>query len=482
VPVAGDPVVDLKLKAGLGGQAVFGHATELEIRLFAATPFDGELQILDYNGLSILPVYLEERKEQTLWLPVIPDQAGLIRVRLQSRVSNIQEHSLVFMLSPTTLTLISRATSGETKLGGYRRLEGTTPTIISTTSLPHTPQAYDSVDAVVAEASFLAGLSQNQYSALGSYLSGCGIMLLSADMKSFLERLRGVSGCGGQFVQVYDSLSRVSSLLVELMSLRPPRPPSAHELVSLQHTGMQTATMNAVALYLGGYLLFTALVTWRAKQLRQLMLLPLLVAGAGILAWSGTGSHRVITWAESESGDGHIRVSSLLLLGGSRRGESRLRLLSDARLISVAGASRSSGIVYQDRDGETVLHGHTDLLSPQTYLLTSVRRQSPLFQLTIQDGIPEIVFFGKRSPAQTRLLWRGQAYNIPSLTYEGRWRPDESQGHRPNNNEERLLNRRLAYGDPALLLPFTSGIPALNGPEVINAGWLVIRPASNILL
>jgi hypothetical protein len=480
LPAASEPTIDMKLKAGLGGQAVSGRTTELEIRLFAATPFDGELHVLDNNGLSILPVHLDELKAHTLWLPVTPEPAGPIRVRLQSNGTDVLEQALAFVLSRTPLTIISSAIPAEAKLDSHQRSKGITPVIISPLSLPHTPQAFDSVDAMIAERSFLSGLSQAQYHALGSYLSGCGIMLLSADMKSMLERLRDVSGCGGKFVQLYDDLSRVSSILLELMAQRPPHLPGPYELMSLQYTGMQSPTANAIFLYLGGYLLFIALMAWRVKRLHYLMLLPPLVAGAGTLAWSGTGSHRLITWAESESGNSHIRVSSLLLLGGDRRGESRVKLQSDARLIKKAGISRHSGILYQDRDGEPVLYGYTDLLAPQTYLLTSVARQSPQFQLAIQDGIPEIVFFGKTSPADTRLLWRGQAYNIPSLTHKDRWRPDESQGHRPAGNEERLLNRRLAYDDPALLLPFTPDSPLLNDSEVQNMGWLVIKCASSI--
>jgi hypothetical protein len=485
LPVTSDPVIDLKLKAGLGAQAVTGRTTELEIRLFTTTPFDGELQILDYNGLSTLPIYLEERKQQSIWLPVIPLPDGPIRVRLKSNGSDIQEHALAFEQSPSPLTIISGAIPGENNRDNYQwleGLEGTTPAIISTLSLPHTPQAYDSVDAVIAKASLLTGLSHNQYSALGSYLKGCGIMLLSAEMKSVLERLRDVSGCSGKFVQRYDNLSQIPTLLLELMKQRLPPPPSPHEMVSLQNTSMQSATVKTISLYLGGYLVFIALMTWRGKRLHYLMLIPLLVAGAAILVWSGKGSHRVITWAESQSGNSHTRVSSLLLLGGNRRGESRIKLQSDARLINLTGTSRHSGILYQDLDSEPVLYGHTDLLVPQTYLLSSVWKLSPQFRITIQDGIPEIVFLGKGSPEDTRLLWRGQAYSIPNLTIEDRWRPDASQGQPPENNEERLLNRRLAYDDPALLLPFTPDLPVLSGSEVKNRGWLVIRPATNVSL
>jgi hypothetical protein len=127
---------------------------------------------------------------------------------------------------------------------------------------------------------------------------------------------------------------------------------------------------------------------------------------------------------------------------------------------------------YRLDNSHVVLHEHTYLLSPRAYKMNSVAWQSPRFQLSIQQGHPQVVFIGKDFPKQTRLIWRGKSYRVPVLSPNQHWQPDENQGQPPASAAERLLNRRLAYTDPALLLPLTTDSTHSGTPAI---GWLVIR-------
>jgi len=299
-------------------------------------------------------------------------------------------------------------------------------------------------------------------------------MLLSDTNQAMLKHLRNLSGCNGRFIQSYENLSQVRPMLLKLKAKWPPKAPTPQDLISLWQPPFQQQMITSISLYLGGYLFFFTLVIWRIKQTSYLLLLPALVAAAGVLTWTGKGNNHLLSWAETESGDNYNRISSLLMLGIDRRGENTITLGSKTRLSNFMDRSQTPNIHYLQENGQRKLSGQTRLLLPQAYYLTSISRQAPQFLLTVNSGRPEVTFLGKESPAETRLLWRGHSYTVPILSQGGRWQP-ETSGQNPASPAEYLLNRHLAFGDPALLLPFSPAQTETINTKTQNTGWLVIR-------
>lgn len=475
LPAIASPVIDMELKAGLGGLAVSGRATEMMLRLFSTSPIDGHVEITDSNGVATLPVRLDEQREKIWWLPVNPGAPGSVRVRLITNQGRVIEKQQAFEHSRRPVTIISSTIPAGFGFSGHQQSGRIRPVILSTAGLPHVAQAYAGVGAIVSDAQFLSKLTRDQYHALGQYLGGCGIMLVSDADPAVLERLRDISGCNGHSIDTYADLSAVTALLLRLDAERPPGPPAPAELMPLQRKVFQQRMVSSLSFYLCGYVIFIALVAWRIKTTRYLLLLPVLVAGAGALAWSGTGGHQLISWAETQSGDQYSRVSSLLLLGGDRMGHSSVLLGPDSRLAAIGGDLQLPGIHYQDDGRHRELSGDTRLLVPRACELTSVSRYSPPFSLTLRDGQPQVILQAQAFPHDTRLLWRGHAFTVPVLTKGESWQPLESPGHEPGSPAERLLNRRLAFGDPALLLPFGPGMVDAGGADTQATGWLAIR-------
>jgi len=465
----------MEVKPGLGGQAVAGQTTEIKIHLYATRPVNGELEINDGNILTRLPFQLDEHREKTLWLPFTAKPFKPVEVKLITNRGEVIEKKLALEHSNTSLTLISRTIPAEQTLNSFHQATGITPVILSATGLPHIPQAYAGVNAIVTDPTSLSSLSQDQYHALAYYLSQCNIMLLSGANQTLLKDLKSISGCGGRFIQSYQNLSQVSPMLLELSAKRPPKIPAPQDLMSLRQPLFQQQMITSISLYLGGYIFFFTLVSWRMKKMHYLLPLPALVAAAGALIWTGEGSHHLISWAETESSDNYNKISSLLMLGGNRRGENRVTVGAETRLSNFIGESQTPSIHYLQDGDQRKLSGFTHLLSPQAYHLTSTTRQLPQFLLTIKEGRPEVVFLGEESPVETRLLWRGHAYKVPMLSRDERWQPEKKLAQDPASLAESLLNRHLAFGDPALLLPLSPELAETDDSNIQTTGWLVIR-------
>ncbi|MDX2475799.1 MAG: hypothetical protein QNL05_00360 [Gammaproteobacteria bacterium] len=465
----------MELKAGLGGRVVTGQTSEVKIHLFATRPVTGELEISDANGLTIFPVQLDERREKTLWLPVTAKISRPVEIKLITNRGEVIEKKLSYEHGRTSLTLISRTIPAEQTFNSFHQATGITPVILSAAGLPHIPQAYAGVNAIVSDPQSMSSLSQDQYHALAYYLSRCNIMLLSGANHTVLKDLQSISGCGGRFIQSYQNLSQVRPMLLKLSAKRPPKTPAAQDLMPLRQPPFQQQMITSISLYLGGYIFFFTLVSWRVKKTHYLLLVPALVTAAGILIWTGEGSHHQISWAETESGDNYNKLSSLLMLGGNRRGENRVTIDTKTRVSNFIGESQTPSIHYlQDADLRK-LSGFTHLLSPQAYHLTSSSRQLPRFQLSIKEGQPEVIFLGEKSSAKTRLLWRGHTYKVPVLSRDERWQPEKTQAQDPVSLAERLLNRHLAFADPALLLPFSPELAEADKSNIQTTGWQVIR-------
>ena len=464
----------MKLEAGLAGQAVSGHTTEIKIWLYAETTVEASLQIRDGMGLLTMPVMLDELQSKTLWLPVTPNPLGTIKVSLITNEGQIIRKELGLQLNRSVLTLISR-TSAMVDVDHFQPLTDIIPAIISAQGMPHTTQGYAAIETIITDAPTLSRLSSSQYQALSNYLSHCNILLLTETSPEILAELRSIAGCAGHFIHRYDRLSSIPSLLLRLNSQRSPRLPTAQELRPFWQGAFKARISTALSLYLSGYLLFVAFAVWRIRKTHYLLLLPIIFSVTGILAWTGSGDNRLFSWSEAVSGDPQLRSASLLLLGGERRGPYRAAVGAHVQLSTVDKPSAAGNMGYQPQGQMQILSGKAQLLSPQSYRLTSITQQALPFSLTLKEGQPLLKYLGGELADSPRLLWRGLSYRIPPLAAGNHWQPNKNLGQATSSEEERLLNRRLSLDEPALLLkqPLDIKIAGIDSGQ--SSGWLVIR-------
>jgi len=465
----------LELKTGLDGHAVDGQTSEIEIRLLSTSVISGQLEINDAFGHTLIPVKLSERVEKTFWQAVTVEQNKSIIVRWIPEHGDIIEKQLLVDHSQTALTIISRSIPLKLTLDKNPPSVAITPVILSTQNLPHTPQAYAGIEAFITAPQTLSSLSKDQYLALSDYLSSCNILLLSTVEQPLLKRLKDFSGCSGRFIQSYETLEQIPQILATLKGRRSAQTPSADEMTLAGQKQFQQQMLSSIVLYLTGYILFIILLTWFIKKTQYQLLIPLIVAGAGILAWSGEGSQQLISWVEAESGDNHVINSSLLFLGGNRSGDNSISLNTTSRLSSGMKQAQQPQINYQQNLTSRVLTVKSQLLSPQTFKLTSISTQSLPFELKIQQDLPKIITFEDSIADKALLLWRGQTYDIPSLTPGTSWQPDETMGKSAVSPAEKLLLSRLAFDAPAILMPFTPNYSGVISSNLQHTGWLVIR-------
>jgi hypothetical protein len=475
--VAGDPVAEMELKAGLAGQIVAGGTGELEIRLFASRPFHGDLVLEDANGTTRLPVHLDERKVRTIHLPVRPGHLKSVGAKLLSEQGVVTSRDLGFEQRGEPLTLIASSIPSYQAFDSHRESHGITPLILAADGLPHLPQTYESVAALVMDPQTLSRLSADQYRSLADYLGRCGVLLLRDMEEASLRKLQGIAGCQGRLIETFDSLSQIPPTLQRLGGISPLKPPALTDLLTLQATENQHRIMLTITLYLLGYLLLTALAVWRLQKTQLLLLLPFLAAGAAALVWNGPSQWTLISWSEMESGDSHMRTSSLLIQEGDKRGENNLELDKWVPLRLPMGDSSGSSIQYMEQGDSRRLTGFTPLLVQQHYQLFTLSQHTPGLLLSMQTGSPEIIVGQRGETTQAKLIWHGQAFDLPPLSAGARWQPDQNRGRAPTAAAELLLSRRLAFEDTALLLPSKAMLNGLLLHATQSIGWLVIRPA-----
>jgi hypothetical protein len=473
LPAAGSTELSMELTAGLGGQVVSGRSSELGIRLFAGSATRVELQFSDRNGDTTIPVTLDAHNEKRLWIPVSPAARGPLQVRLLTDAGEVVESELRFAQDDTPITIVSRALSA-TRFPVSSAATGIRPVVIAPDGFPHSFQAYAGVAAMVTDLASLSGLSTDQYRAFAKYLGGCNLLLVSAASKALLQQLRELAGCGGRFISGYEDLEQVPALLQTLAAARGLQSPSAQNLSSLLAPGWRDEMATSLTLYLAGYIVFIALINWRMKKIQYLLLLPVAVAVAGVLAWSGNGASRSVSWVEAQSGDSHASVTTLLQLGGDRRGGSSAAIDDDAALSRFGGGPPVASIRYAQPQGRRLLSVQTTLLEPAAWRMLGVRRQALPYSLQMRQGVPEVV--RRTDPATDRatLMWQGYTYPVPELAKGESWRPHETRKLPALSAAEKLLQRYLQPESPALLLPFTSRLETL-AAQVQDHGFVVIR-------
>lgn len=472
----------MDIRAGLGGQAIDGLASELEISLFSSQSFTGEVEITDGLGRTVIPVQIDEQKLNSRWLAVTPDRHQPIQVNLVINGNRVLSKQLTFEVNKNPFSIISSSIPRSQTLDKLQYSNSNTPLILPSMGLPHTIPATAGVAAIVTEPESLASLTDAQYNALNHYLERCGFMLVTAAQGSMLKRLKNISGCNGRFVQVFDDITQIPALLDRMQSQRPPGLPSASDLLSLQPTDLKQQMVPTITIFLGAYILLILLISLRLKNLNYLFLLPVFASIAGIIAWSGQGSQQMISWAETESGDNQVRVSSLLLSGGNRQGNSSINIGSEIHVLKLNKDSQRPDFSYSKQASYRVMQVKTHLLRPHSLELKYVSHVESPFLLKLENNIPKIIFQGSQPEQNCLLLWQGHTYEIPTLIQGSVWQPEPGSGRQPGTAMERLLNRHLNYDSAALLLPYESAPAHTGTPTMKPAGWLVIRHDQGQLL
>ena len=467
----------MELKAGLAGQVGSGRATEIEIRLFATSPVSGELLFKDSNGSNRMKIRLSERQEQIIRLPVAPLPLKPLKVWLSGDGFADIGRELTFEQSDQRLTLVASPIPSYQTFDSHRIAQGITPLILSAEGLPYLSQTYDSVVALVMDQRTLSRLSSDQYHSLADYLSRCGTLLLHRTDQGAVRQLRNSAGCGGRYIEAFNDLTEVAPTLQRLGDSGPVTPPTLTDLLTLRESDQRQQMISALSLFLAGYLLLVVLALWRLQKPQLAMLLPLLAAAAAGLAWNGSSQRSLVSWSETESGDKTMRTFGLLSVGGNRRDDFNLALGEGLQLYPPHEKPRDLVIQYEEDGASRRLAASSPLLVQQHYGFSTLQHKETGYTLSMREGVPLIRFPPRGDLSQTKLIWRGQVFDLPSFPTGGSWRPGRHQGRPPVSPAERLICRRLAFEDAALLMPHSVSYDEIPLSAGYAAGWLVIRPA-----
>ena len=466
---------EFKVAESLYGKFRQGDSTEIRVDIASPRASSAELIIDDWNGETIYHLQLDEQQKKTLWLGVTPKQNGTLTATLTPGQSESIAESMSFSPLDSLIVLVSiNPKENDWDDNVSKQTDPSTVLLTTANGFPHTIQGYMAVGSIVTDLQTLTKLDEQQSKALGAHLAACGILLLDDAAPRVLEGLAAQAGCGGRFVKGFASLNEVPSLQQQLAAQLPAKLPDIEELIQLTPAPGHLW----IVFYLATYLLLMALLTAISSRPVLLLLLPLLTAGAGIIAWYGKGQQYLIIWAETEGGDTHARYSALLSTGGDRRGLQTSIFSQDANLRRNHHSAIGQPIRHDVHDGTRQLSNPTTLFSPEIVQLEGLIRNTDGFgvNLSMIDDRPRVSNQSHESSPPGYLVWHNRSFQIPPLPPEEAWRP-ETSGNPPEDPAIQLLSRRTPYGEAALLYPMPMDSSHIAPSATRSSGWLIIHPA-----
>jgi len=447
-----------------GGRFFPGQESEIAVRLLSGSSGPFELLI---RGGDIPVRYRGRFSADTplrIWIPLRPRPGQAIDAIL-TRPGN--DTPLTFR--PPPFTAVSTRLRVSTDPTEAKSAGGPTPPLLVTEpgALPRTSSGYGPVQHLSIRASQLTSLDPEQVTALGHFIQNCGNLQVSGASATLLQRLRGISGCNGRFVQQ-------SGQPVPMTHLPPL--PGADLLRGLN----RRPAMNRIrlpALLLASHLLLLSLLA----LYRRRPLLPLAATGLACLAllllWPRQhAATRLINWAELESGAAAARFSALLIVDGKTDSEHELPVPARLGLPHAPKGGGLSFVLDAQQPMQEQLLIHTRPFSRQWYLFHGATPIQTGLRLNLTATGPTVHNSGDTPTSAAMLGWNDEVHQVPPLRPAERWHPTELSrlpGHTPLRS---LLRSRSSGDQPALLLPWNPADLGPTGTSLPGLGWLLIRP------
>ena len=464
--VAAEPL-NLELLPAWNGWARSGAVTELGVRVTAEQGGDLIVTVATSNARVETRALLEPQAPLTLWLPVQPDgNSATVVTAVLAGHAPVQREFTDWQWRTTPLVAVV-GNWPDSQLTGHQDWLVFRPDLAA---LPHTPQGYQSIAALLLDTMALISLDKEQLAALRGYLGGCGKLVLGGPPAAtgILQRF---AGCQGRFVRRVEVPEQG---LAALASLWPEQPPILPGMTGLKPLLPDRESWRPLALLFAGYALVMLLLAVFVRRMAPLLLAPVAAGALGLAVWSRGGAELdLVSWAEMTSGDASARYAALLRVTGQGRGEYAVTVPTAFGLPTAWDSASPLAIEDYRQTARRRLLLHTRLLEPQTFRFTGVFDGAAPLSLTLTPAGPEIVTTG-RFAGSAILAWQGQRYTVPQLPPSARWTPPEQVETWGTTPQERLLRLESAT-EAALLLPFTLKNAGLLAAAVDTGGWLLIR-------
>ncbi len=474
-----DPAqLEVDIRPAWNGFVVPGKATELGVRLTARGDAHASVRLRAPGVDSRARVTLPAGKPQLLRLPLRAPLSGRkvsIEIGLQGHSeTRIEEWAPALIADePLVVTTTDHAWQIRTETASQR----TAVRYVSDRDLPHTPQAYDTVDALIVDQAGLARLDGERLSAMFGFLGGCGRLIAVGMTDEVVARLRTAAGCNGEFFVAIQHPEALYGVVDRALSMEPAPLPSAARLRSLlDHDEVRTVVLT-VAVFLAAYVSLLVLAAQAAFPAWMVLAFPL---GASLLApliWLHRGPDIVsIGWMEMYNDDRVARTATLVQLHGNGRGTGQFSLPVAHGLPLPPLPSSPRPPTFELKDQALSVQLPVRLLAREEFLfLGSTELVAPVRITVAPEGV-RVHNAGGRATGRGTLFWSGELFYLPTLAPGAHWSTAGASPRRPANPLERWLAAQTRGGAASvfLRLPRAAGehqnTPAHDGPP-----WLLVR-------
>jgi len=464
--MAAEPL-QIELLPAWNGWLRAGAVTELGVRLTAEQGGEVILTVATGSARTETRAFLEPQAPLTLWLPVQPDSnSATVVTAVLAGHAPVQREFADWQWRATPLVAVV-GNWPDSQLTGRQDWMIFRPNL---GSLPHTPQGYQPIAALLLDTAVLVSLDEAQLAALRGYLSGCGKLVLGGPPAA-ADRLQRFAGCQERFVRRVEapelgSVALASLWLEQILALP--------GMTGLEPLLPDRESWRPLALLFAGYALVMLLLAMFVHQMAPLLLAPVAVSALGLAVWSRGGAEiDLVSWAEITSGDTSARYAALLRVTGQGRGDYALTVPTAFGLPTAWDSASPLAIEDYRQPARRRLLLHTRLLEPQTFRFTGVFDGAAPLNLMLTPTGPEVVNTG-RFTGSALLAWQGQRYTVPRLPPGARWTPPQQAEIWGTTPQEQLLRLESAT-ETALLLPFTLKDAGLLAAAVDTGGWLLIK-------
>ena len=416
--ISSEANAELQIEGSLafGGYVSNNGISELRVRAFSRT---GGNLVLETSGAT---------HDVRLNLELLPNQAteAWLPLQINSRANSVSLGARLNQFDDTTIPLnpMRRSIRPFALIGSRasQLLAHVPNTIsISSTALPHIPEAYSQVSALAVDRQAMAALDEDQLRSLLDYVGTCGRLLLIDVSDAVGQVFANRATCERQYLRFADDEESARGAFIELIEKSDSPLPSNRDLEALLVDSSADAfDLDRIILLWGGYLIILILLLTRTRAPLAALGFCVVSTVLVLMIWPAGTSRNFVAWAEMASSEKMARYIGVERHAANRRG---IHLLS---------RDSFNGYPIAVIDGDFYLdwslsgdHQQIAWTATPFEQLDRVTQGSFPVDATVQLDLGStsagVCNIGRSATAPMYLHWQGDLYEIPSLDSGARW-------------------------------------------------------------
>jgi len=290
-----------------------GRTTEIELRV--AGSGNVTITVVADRHRATAATAPEPGRPTRMRLPV--EAAPVVEVAAAASAGGAARVSVPLALAESPLLAVVTAAADVHTPAGFQ------PVAMVAGDLPASAAAYGSIDALLIDATALAALDTQQWTALLGYVGNCGRMVLIGATDEAARLYATAAGCGGRAFAAVATAAEAPDALAGLLRRAVASPPAAAGLAVIarddlgQWHAVVGAALAAAALLVLGTIFLPSLAA-------QAVLAAAAAIGAGWFVQSRPVESQLLVWAEAGPGDRLAQYRALLRSTLARRGDTEL--------------------------------------------------------------------------------------------------------------------------------------------------------------